>query len=200
MALRRKGSAPWSATKEAGLSDAPVSGNPFVEGDEVKPVIDAGFIDEKGLWQINRVSDDQQFTFQDPDQAITPGNAAIIQGVNMLNHDLLIVAVKDSSGDDIDFSVQWRNDLVGATGPYTAPIFSDDGVNTGNAWHVNEYPGSGGLSGGWDEILATGNELATETWKFYKVIGLRGTLGQVYLYNGDGSDTGIISTAYLRLV
>ena len=97
MALRRKGSAPWSLTKDTGLSDAPVSGSPFVEGDEVKPIIDAGYIDGNGLWQLN-ASNDLAFTFQDPSQAMGAGAAIVIEGINMLNHDALIVAILDSSG------------------------------------------------------------------------------------------------------
>ena len=49
MAIRRKGAAPWSVDYEAGLADAPVSSHPGVEADQVNPVIDAGFIDEKGI-------------------------------------------------------------------------------------------------------------------------------------------------------
>ena len=54
MALRRKGAAPWSVDYEAGLADAPVSSHPGVEADQVNPVIDAGFIDADGSWQIEK--------------------------------------------------------------------------------------------------------------------------------------------------
>jgi len=197
----QKGSTPWSTrTVAEGGTDSPV-GDLIPVPDSAQPVINAGFIDESGKWRLAAASNDSTFTFQDPDQAIAAGAKSIIDGINMLNHDMLIIAVKDSSGNNIIFSLHYNNDLVGATGPYTAPIFTDDGVNTGNAWHVNEYPGFSGSAGVWDEILNTdANENASTAWQFYKVIGLRGTLGQVYLLNGEGSDAGTISTAYLRLV
>ena len=85
MAVRRKGAAPWSIDYDSGLADAPVNSHPGVEGDQVNPVIDAGFIDNKGNWQVLE-SNDTEFTFQDPDQAVAPG-ASIEFDVDMINYE-----------------------------------------------------------------------------------------------------------------
>jgi len=191
MALRRKGSAPWSLTKDAGLSDAPVSGSPFVEGDEVKPVIDAGFIDAKGLWQISP-SDDIAFTFQDPDQALAAG-ADMEFPVNMIKHDIMILAIVDTSGNNINTDLCVDNPTT-LTGPY-AP-FATIGGNGDRTWLINKTNNSGLFS----EILSDSNETLAATWQFYKIKELRGTQVRFKIHNNDGSNAGTISTAYMRLV
>ena len=191
MALRRKGSAPWSLTKDTGLSDAPVSGSPFVEGDEVKPVIDAGYIDASGLWQISP-SDDLAFTFQDPDQALAAG-ADLEFAVDMLKHDILIVALLDSSGNNINADLIGNNPTT-LTGPYVP--FGTVGVNGSFPWAENKNTGDGQLK----DILNDNSLDLRTTWEFVKAINLRGTQLRVVVHNNEGADAGTISTAYMRLV
>jgi len=189
MALRRKGSAPWSLTKDAGLSDAPVSGSPFVEGDEIKPVIEAGYIDASGLWQI-RPSDDLAFTFQDPSQALAAG-ADMEFNVDMLNHEVMILAVVDTSGNNINVDLLWSLPTA-PIGPY-AP-FATLGINGSDQWKENKSGSS------LDFILRDTSEALVATWTLYKIVGLRGTQGRIVIHNNDGANAGTISTAYLRLL
>ena len=191
MALRRKGSAPWSLTKDTGLSDAPVSGSPFVEGDEVKPVIDAGYIDGKGLWQI-KPSDDLAFTFQDPEQALAAG-ADMEFAVDMLQHEIMILAILDSSGNAINIDLTGYNPTT-LTGPYSP--FAAVGGNGSFFWPTNKNTSNGTF---YDIFNDTNNALAA-TWSFYKIMQLRGTQLRVVIHNNDGSNAGTISTAYMRLV
>jgi len=191
MALRRKGSAPWSLTKDTGLSDAPVSGSPFVEGDEVKPVIDAGYIDAAGLWQISP-SDDLAFTFQDPDQALAAG-ADMEFPVNMLKHDIMILAVMDSSGNAINVDIIANNPTT-LSGPY-AP-FGIVGVNGAQAWLLNKKTDGGAFVA----LVQETNENLAATWEFYKFYQLRGTQIRMLIHNNEGADAGTISTAYMRLI
>jgi len=193
MALRRKGSAPWSLTKDTGLSDAPVSGSPFVEGDQVKPVIDAGYIDGKGLWQISP-SDDLAFTFQDPDQALAAG-ADMEFAVNMLQHDMMIFAIRDASGNTIDVDLFAHNPTT-LSGPYTP--FTDVGVDGAKAWKINKVDVA--TSGYMRDILRDVGETLAATWQFYKVEDLRGTLVRFLIHSNEASNAGTISTAYMRLV
>jgi len=192
MALRRKGSAPWSLTKDTGLSDAPISGSPFVEGDEVKPVIDAGYIDEKGLWQI-KGSNDTAFTFQDPSQALAAG-ADMEFPVDMLQHETMILAIVDTSGNTINIDIIANNPTT-LSGPY-AP-FATLGVNGAYNWKWNGYRGGDGTL---EHILVDTNEVLAATWQFWKIINLHGTQVRLVIHNNDGSNTGTISTAYMRLV
>jgi len=191
MALRRKGSAPWSLTKDTGLSDAPVSGAPFVEGDEVKPVIDAGYIDAGGLWQISP-SSDIAFTFQDPSQALAAG-ADMEFPVNMLKHDIMILALLDSSGNGINVDVTASNP-TSPTGPYSP--FANVGVNGSFKWKLNKKTTDGAMM----VLLDDTDETLAATWQFYKFYQLRGTQLRLVIHNNDGSNAGTISTAYMRLV
>ena len=93
MTIRRKGAAPWSVDYEAGLADAPVSSHPGVEADQVNPVIDAGFIDADGNWQIEKFKSDEAFTITNQSEAIAAGATMFISPINMLNHDKLIFSV-----------------------------------------------------------------------------------------------------------
>ena len=77
MTIRSKGAAPWSVDYEAGLADAPVSSHPGVEADQVNPVIDAGFIDEKGNWQLDKVSNDRDFYLSGSKPGIGPGRECV---------------------------------------------------------------------------------------------------------------------------
>lgn len=190
MSLRRKGSAPWSLTKDTGLSDAPVSGSPFVEGDEVKPVIDAGYIDASGLWQINP-SNDLAFTFQDPDQALAI-NADMEFPINMLNHDMFILAALDTSGNTINVDFFAKNPTT-LSGPYAA--FAAVGVNGSQTWRINKNVENGEL----ESLLYNGSSTLAATWQFYKVIQVRGTQIRLVIHNNSQA-TGTISTAYMRMV
>lgn len=190
MALRRKGSAPWSLTKDTGLSDAPVSGSPFVEGDEVKPVIDAGYIDGKGLWQISP-SSDAAFTFQDPLQVLAPG-ADLEFSANMLNHDIMILALLDSSGNAINVDIVVKNPTT-LSGPYIP--FAEVGVNGAQAWQA-----AGLNPPHFEDILNDTSSTLAATWQFYKITHLRGTQIRLVIHNNEGADAGTISTAYMRLV
>ena len=197
MTIRRKGAAPWSVDYEAGLADAPVSSHPGVEADLVNPVIDAGFIDEDGNWQIDKVANDRNFTFQDPNQALGPGASLFIDPTNMLEHDLLILGIVDTSGNDINVDIIYQTGAAAPSGsPYEAAPFLDIGI-TSSSWKSND---PGDLTGSMVNILEDTSEALSNTWIFYKIGHLRGTLGKIRITNNDGANTGTISTAYLRLV
>lgn len=189
----RKGSAPWSLDKESGRGDAPVNSHPVVARDNVQPTINTGYIDTNGEWQIDRVSDDKVFTFQDPAQALGPG-ADVEFFVNMLNHDIMILAMLDASGNSINVDVLANNPTTLA-GPYLARPFQDTAVNGSQNWTINDGSQTGTLK----PILKDTDEGLADTWEFYKIINLRGTQLRMVIHNNEGADAGIISTAYLRL-
>ena len=189
----RKGSAPWSLDKESGRGDAPVNSHPVVERDNVQPTINTGFIDANGEWQIDRVSDDKVFTFQDPAQALGPG-ADVEFFVNMLNHDIMILALLDASGNAINVDVIANNPTT-LEGPYNARPFVDTAVNGAFPWEINKRTDSGNMI----IILEDSSVALAATWQFFKIIQLRGTQLRMVIHSNEGADAGIISTAYLRL-
>jgi len=190
----RKGSAPWSLDKEAGRGDAPVNSHPVVTRDKVNATINAGYIDGDGEWQLDRFSDDKVFTFQDPAQALGPG-ADLDFAVNMLNHDIMILALLDASGNAINVDIIANNPTTLA-GPYNAKPFQDTAVNGAQNWKLNKSTSGGGFA----EIMADSSESLASTWEFYKIYQLRGTQLRMLIHNNDGANAGIISTGYLRLL
>jgi len=185
----QKASTPWSTrTVAEGGTDSPV-GDLVPIPDKITPVVNTGFISLAGKYR-GIPSDDLQFTFQDPSQALAAG-ADLEFPVNMLNHDILIVAVLDASGNDINFDMCADNPTT-VTGPYTP--FADVGIDGAFNWRINSSDGS------FARILEDNSEALATTWRFWKVKELRGTQIRLLIHNNDGANAGTISTAYLRLV
>ena len=189
----RKGSAPWSLDKEAGRGDAPVNSHPVVTRDKVNATITAGYIDGDGEWQLDRFSDDKVFTFQDPAQALGPG-ADLEFFVNMLNHDIMILALLDAGGNAINVDIIANNPTT-LEGPYNAKPFQDTPVNGGNQWKLNKK-----TDGELGTIVEETSEDLAATWEFFKLYQLRGTQLRMVIHNNDGANAGIISSGYLRLI
>jgi len=196
----QKASTPWSTrTVAEGGTDSPV-GDLVPIPDEITPIVNTGYISLAGKYR-GIPSDDLQFTFQDPLQAVASGAQISVEGINMLNHDILIFATLDASGNNVPLYFEWNNSIAGISrSPYNATEFAATGVKESVKWTVNEYPGSGGISGSLDEILESGNRTNYTTWQFFKLIGMRGTVGKILITNSDGANAGTVSSAYLRLV
>jgi len=189
--MPQKASTPWSTrTVAEGGTDSPV-GDLVPVPDEIKPVVNTGFISLSGKY-TGLPSDDLQFTFQDPSQALAAG-ADMEFAVDMLNHDMLILAILDSSGNDINIDLIAKNPTT-VSGPYTP--FGDVGVNGGHNWKLNKSTSNGTLY----ELLNDNSEDLDANWEFFKFIQMRGTQIRMLIHNNDGAAAGTISTAYLRLV
>jgi len=186
----QKASTPWSTrTVAEGGTDSPV-GDLVPIPDKITPVVNTGFISLAGKYR-GIPSDDLQFTFQDPSQALAAG-ADMEFPVNMLNHDMLILAILDSSGNAINVDI-FVNNPTTVSGPYSP--FADVGVNGAYSWQINKRDNSVFV-----DILNDDNNNLAATWQFYKISQLRGTQIRMFIHNNEGADAGTISTAYLRLV
>jgi len=191
--MPQKASTPWSNRSVAeGGTDSPV-GDLVPIPDKITPVVNTGFISLAGKYR-GIPSDDLAFTFQDPYQAVAAG-ASIFIDVDMVQHDILILGILDSSGNDVNVTLQY---LLPATprGPYNNPVFTDVGIAGGATWQINKNT----TNGTFYDILNDDSNGLGETWKFFCLQQLRATVGSIKLLNNDGADTGTISTAYLRLV
>ena len=199
MAIRRKGAAPWSVDYEAGLADAPVSSHPGVEADQVNPVIDAGFIDADGSWQIDKVSNDRSFFLSNQNEAIAAGATMFIEPLDMINHDILILALLDSSGNDINVDIRYMLSSSPTSGsPYDAAFFTADGFTGTKEWTINQV--NSAASDTFFAILNDLNETLAATWTFYKMIGAKGTMGNMNIRSNEGANAGTLSAAYMRIV
>jgi len=189
----QKASTPWSTrTVAEGGTDSPV-GDLVPIPDKITPVVNTGFIALSGKFR-GIPSDDLQFTFQDPSQALAAG-ADMEFHANMLNHDIMILAILDSSGNTINVDI-FANNPTTVSGPYTP--FADVGINGDAYWRMNCCNPSG--AGILTSILADTSEVLASEWQFYKVIDLRGTQVRMVIHNNEGANAGTISTAYMRLV
>ena len=149
------------------------------------------------MWQLKETASDSSFTFQDPAQALAAG-ADLEFDVDMLLLDTVILAVLDSSGNNINIDIFWQNPTT-LSGPYDNKPFNDTAIFGSQIWKVNSYPPGGGSSV-LTNILADTGEDTGNTWRLFKVVGLRGTQGRFVIHNNDASNAGTISTGYLRLI
>lgn len=189
--MPQKASTPWSTrTVAEGGTDSPV-GDLVPVPDEITPVVNTGFIATTGKFTGIPASD-LAFTFQDPSQALAAG-ADLEFPVNMLNHDMMILAILDSSGNDINVQISANNPTT-VSGPYSP--FADVGVNGSFTWRMNKMSDDGSLR----YVLLDDGENLDATWTFWKVINLQGLQVRMVIHNNEGADAGTISTAYLRLV
>jgi len=189
--MPQKASTPWSVrTISEGGTDSPV-GDLVPVPDKITPVVNTGFIATTGKYQ-GIIADDRAFTFQDPEQALGPG-ADMEFNVDMLQHEIMILALLDSSGNNINVDIIGNNSTT-LSGPYSA--FSDVGTSGTHLWKLNKSTVDGVLKA----LIEDESELLAATWKFYKFYQLRGTQIRLVIHNNDGAAVGVISTAYLRLV
>jgi len=185
-------STPWSTrTVAEGGTDSPV-GDLVPIPDEITPVVNTGFIATTGKF-TGLPASDLAFTFQDPSQALAAG-ASLFIDVDMLNHDKLILALLDSSGNAINVDVRYVNPAT-ATGPYANPTFDVAGIG-GAPWKINTHA----VDKDFEPILDDTDEDLAATWQFYKMVFALGTVGTFQIRSNEGADTGTISSAYLRLV
>ncbi len=85
MAKDRTGYAPWSLTREAGVQSATVDGTISVP-QTLQPVIDTGFVDERGNWKGVK-SSDESFFISDKAEAIA--NSGVVLFPNTADKDFI---------------------------------------------------------------------------------------------------------------
>ena len=104
MVRNRRGLAPWSLAREAGIESATVDGTIEVP-QYVQPVLDTGFVDEKGDWKGAK-SSDKDFIALQTDLGIANGGNFITPGQNpdgtwpldMTGYSDLFLAIKPTNG------------------------------------------------------------------------------------------------------
>jgi len=115
MVRNRTGLAPWSLSREAGIESATVDGTIEVP-QSVQPVIDTGFVDEKGNWQGAK-SNDKDFIAVGLFPGIANGGAILAPSVNadgtwpldMTGYNNIFIAIKPTNGGNVE--------IVGVMGP-----------------------------------------------------------------------------------
>ena len=167
MVRNRRGLAPWSLSREAGIESATVDGTIEVP-QYVQPVLDTGFVDEKGDWKGAKSSDKDFIAFQ-LDSSIANGAAFITPSQNpdgtwpldMTGYSDIIVAIKPSNGgavkmeaiqgpdalsfanlNPINAAALLKGTLNDGGAPAISNLLSDDAetltVNVWNLYYIGE--------------------------------------------------------------
>ena len=197
MVRNRTGLAPWSLAREAGIESATVDGTIEVP-QYVQPVLDTGFVDEKGDWKGAKSSDKGFIAFQ-VDEGIANGANFISPSVrpdgtwplNMTGYCDILFAIKPSESGNFDIKA----------------IMGPDANSFANLSPVNAAGTLRGLTSGHSgtsihALLDDSAENCTaDVWNIFTIQErMRGQrLLQFKFTNNTGSSANI-ETAFMRLV
>jgi len=109
MVQKREAYAPWSLTREAGVESATVNGDIEVP-QFVQPVLDTGFVDEKGNWK-GRTSSDEQFLIDATHESVANGATVLSPQatpdyIDMTGFNSLFIAIKVSNAGGSHYGIE----------------------------------------------------------------------------------------------
>jgi len=197
MAGKRKAYTPFSTSSEAGTTTAPVEG--YIDIDqEVKPTVDTGFLDSKGIWQ-GHISSDRDFIAFGKEEGIANTAHILAPSVN-------------SDGT-------WPLDMTGYCGLFIAikptnagaykiqAVMGPDSNSFGNLNPVNAaaiLKGTRGDSGNdFDDLFSDSAEtLTADVWNIFSIMscGLKGQKLLQFKITNNSGDASDIETAFMRMV
>ena len=197
MVRNRKGLAPWSLAREAGIESATVDGTIEVP-QYVQPILDTGFVNEKGDWKGVKSSDENFIAYQ-IDLAVGNGATIVAPSVNedgtwpldMTGFKDIFIAIKPTNGGNYAYKA----------------VMASGGLRFANIEPVNAAATLRGLtdprSNNCDELFNdTAEALTADVWNIF-VIGWERLANQKLLMfsitNNSGGNSDI-ETCYLRMV
>jgi len=194
MVYNRKAISPWSVEREAGIESATVDSNIEVP-QYLQPVVDTGFIDERGFWKGNK-SSDQEFSFFSKDESIANGGEVQVPA-NIGS--LSMVGFKD-----IQLAIRVTNGGNYAT---TAIMASDGIIPYYNLKPPNAAATLRGLTfnrniSTMDVAIVDGSESMTaDVWNIFMIQGVLANQARLgFLIGNNSGGISDIETAFLRLV
>ena len=198
MVRNRKGLAPWSLSREAGIESATVDGTIQVP-QSVQPVLDTGFVDEKGDWKGVKSSDKDFIAFL-TDEAIANGASILTPDINpdgtwpldMTGYNDLFIAVKPSNGGNFAIKAVMGPDSVAFANlsPVEAAATLRTSADTG-----------GNFPSFYDVMNDAAEAMTADVWNIYMLQNRASDqkLLQFQITNNTG-DISDIHTAFMRLV
>jgi len=197
MVRNRRGLAPWSLAREAGVESATVDGTIEVP-QYVQPVLDTGFVDEQGNWKGTK-SSDKDFIALSIDEAIgntasftTPSvNADGTWPLDMTGFNNIFIALKPTNGGNYAISA-----VMGPDSNSFANLSPVDpaAILRGNVASTNDE--------GMDNILLDSAEsLTADVWNIFYIKD-RLANQKLLQFNIQNNSGGIstIETAFMRIV
>ena len=190
MVRNRKGLAPWSLAREAGIQSATVDGTIEVP-QYVQPVIDTGFVDEKGNWKGAKSSDDE-FGFYHKGVAVGNGETELASVCDMTGFTDIQIALKVSRGGNFAITA-----VMGPDSSNYANLNPVDAASVlrGAAWD------RGGTSD-FQPLLEDGAQsLTADVWNIYNILRVLKSqkLLQFKIVNNSGGASDI-EVMYLRTI
>jgi len=118
MVRNRRGLAPWSLAREAGIESATVDGTIEVP-QYVQPTLNTGFVDEKGDWKGAKSSDKDFIAFQ-TDPGIANGGYILAPGVtpdgrwplDTSGYRDVLIAIKPTNGGNVGIEAVMGPDSI----------------------------------------------------------------------------------------
>ena len=195
MSYNRRGLAPWSIAREAGIESATVDSKIDVT-QLVRPTLDVGFIDEIGQWK-GIVASDEQFNIMQTDVDVANTTAILTPSTNpdgswpldMTGYSTLFFALKTTEGGN--YAVK------AVMGPQSSAFANLSPVNAAAALR-----GTRGTSQDFDELIVDGSDSMTaNVWNIYRIQDTLANqkLLQFQITNNSGSQA-TIETAFMRMV
>ena len=196
MVQKREAYAPWSLTRKAGVQSATVNGDIEVP-QVIQPVLDTGFVDEKGDWKGTKSSDEAFFAFTKDEgianggEILAPQASGSIWPLDMTGFSDLQLAIRTTSaGNYAVKAIMGPNDFSYANLSPVNPAAMLRG-NTGDTT-PNDF----------ENVFSDGAESMTaNVWNIFiiRLVLSDQKLLQFSITNNSGSEADI-ETAYMRLV
>ena len=196
MAYNRTGYAPWSLTRKAGVQSATVDGTIAVQ-QYIQPVLDTGFVDEKGDWKGTKSSDEQFHSF-DTHVGIPNGGTMLTPQstsddfwtLDMTGFKDLQIAIKVSNGGNFG--------IVAVMGPDSNNYANLNPVNAVTVLRGN-YKEDGTMA---DLLNDSAEALTADVWNIFNINAgklANQKLLQFKITNNSGGASDI-EVMYLRIV
>jgi len=200
MVRNRRGLAPWSLAREAGVESATVDGTIEVP-QSVQPVLDTGFVDEKGNWKGTK-SSDKDFIALQTDEAIANGGTILTPGVNpdgtwpldMTGYNDLFLAIKPTNGGNYAIEAVMGPDANSFAN--LSPVNAAAGLKW--TWPVDT---AGQVTVFQPALSDTSESMTADVWNIFSIVGRLSNqkLLQFEITNNSG-DISTIETAFMRIV
>jgi hypothetical protein len=167
MPYERTGYAPWSLTREAGVESATVDGTIQVP-QYGQPIIDIGFVDEKGVWQ-GRKSNDRDFIGITKAEGIANGGDVLFPDTNnfpsidMTGFEDIFIALLPTNGGNYQISA--------VMGPDTQSFANLSPVNsaTNVQYKSNPDTASDGRYNFVDVFSDTQQAMTADVWNIFMI-------------------------------
>jgi len=198
MVRNRRGLAPWSLAREAGIESATVDGTIEVP-QFVQPVLDTGFVDEKGDWKGAK-SSDKDFIALENNPAIANGAFIVAPSINpdgtwpldMTGYNDIFFAIKPSNGGNVA--------VEAIMGPDSNAFANLSPVNAAAGLKI-ATDGEPSDEGMYSAFQDAAESMTADVWNIYQVQGrLKDQkLLQFKITNNSGGSSDI-ETAFMRVV